>query len=83
MERGTRVAVFESELVAEINLIKTKLENNGIVTYTQNAYMSFMTTPTANTIKVQVDLKDEQKAFEIIDAYLKEKDMDLVDDLES
>lgn len=83
MERGTRVAVFESELIAEINLIKSKLENNGIQCFTQNTYMSFMSTPTANTIKVQVNIEDEQKAFEIIDSYLQEKEMDLVNNNQS
>ena len=39
--------------------------------------MSFTTTPTAKTIRLMVNLQDEQKAFEIIDAYLKETDLDL------
>ena len=83
MERGTRVAVFESELIAEINLIKSKLENKGIPCFTQNAYMSFMTTPTANTIRVQVNLEDETKAFEIIDAYLQEREANIGDNTEN
>lgn len=77
MERQTRVVVFESDNSAEIQLIKSKLESSDIVSFTQNAYMSFMSTPTAANLKLQVNLEDESKAFEIIDAYLKETDLDL------
>ncbi len=77
MERQTRVVVFESDSSAEIQLIKSKLEKNRIVSFTQNAYMSFMSTPTAENLKLQVNLEDESKAFDIIDAYLKETDLDL------
>jgi hypothetical protein len=34
--------------------------------------MSFTTTPTANTVRVMVNLQDEPKAFEVIDKMLKE-----------
>lgn len=71
MERTTRVSVFESEIPAEIQLIKTKLSDKGIENFTQDNYMTFTTTPTATTLKVMVDLKDEPKAFDIIDDYLK------------
>ncbi|MGC4129820.1 MAG: DUF2007 domain-containing protein [Bergeyella sp.] len=72
MERQTRVSVFESDNPAEIQLIKSKLDEAGIVNFRQNAYMTFTTTPTATSLKLQVNLEDEQKAFEIIDLYLKE-----------
>ena len=77
MERQTRVSVFESENPAEIQLIKSKLEEAGIENFTQNSYMTFTTTPTANTLKLQVNLTDEQKAFEIIDAFIQQSDLDL------
>jgi len=81
MERKTRVGIFESENPAEIQLIKSKLDEAGIANFTQNSYMTFTTTPTATTLQVQVDLESEQKAFEIIDAYLQESDLDLEDNL--
>lgn len=77
MERETRVSVFESEKSAEIQLIKSKLEAQQIPAFTNDKYMSFTTTPTANTIRLMVNLQDEQRAFEIIDQYLKETDLDL------
>lgn len=77
MERQTRVSVFESENPAEIQLIKAKLDDANIQNFTQNAYMTFTTTPTATTLKLQVNLADESKAFNIIDAFLKESDLDL------
>lgn len=77
MERETRVSVFESEKVAEIQLIKSRLDAGGITSFINDKYMSFTTTPTANTIKLMVNLQDEQKAFEIIDAFIKESDLDL------
>lgn len=77
MERETRVVVFESAVPAEIQLIKSKLEEADIETFTQNNYMSFMSTPTAEMLKLQVNLIEEPKAFKIIDAYLKETDIDL------
>ncbi|MFC6268677.1 putative signal transducing protein [Frigoriflavimonas asaccharolytica] len=77
MERETRVVVFESENPAEIQLIKSKLEDANISNFMQNSYMSFMSTPTAATLKLQVNLTDEKQAFEIIDAFLKESDLDL------
>ncbi len=80
MERETRVEVFESEKAAEIQLVKSRLEKEDIATFTQNSYMSFMSTPTAATLKLQVNLVDEQKAFEVIDAYMKETDVDFKTD---
>lgn len=77
MERQTRVSVFESDNPTEIQLIKSKLEAQGIKTYLNNKYMSFTTTPTAVTVKLMVDLQNEAKAFEIIDKYLLETDLDL------
>lgn len=72
MERETRVAVFESEKPAEIQLVKSKLEAQNITSFLNDNYMSFTTTPTANTVRVMVNLTDEQKAFEVIDKLLKE-----------
>ena len=74
MERSTRVSVFESDNSAEIQLIKSKLDEAQIANSTENNYLTFTTTPTATTLKVMVDLNDEQKAFEIIDAYLQQTD---------
>jgi hypothetical protein len=45
--------------------IKNSVENN---------YLTFTTTPTATSLKVMVDLEDEKKAFEIIDAYLQQSE---------
>lgn len=83
MERETRVVVFESENAAEIQLIKSKLDNTNIETFTQNSYMSFISTPTAATLKLQVNLTDEKEALEIIDAYLRETDLNLNSDKSS
>lgn len=74
MERNTRVSVFESDKSSEIQLIKSKLEDGNIVNEVENNYLTFTTTPTATTLKVMVDLDDEKRAFEIIDAYLQQSD---------
>lgn len=76
MERETRVSVFESDNPSEIQLIKSKLDANNIANFLNDNYMSFTTTPTASTIRLLVNLQDEEKAFEIIDDYLKETDLD-------
>ncbi len=76
MERSTRVSVFESETPAEIQLIKLKLEDIGITSFIENNYMTFTTTPTANTLHLMVNLEDEKKAFEIIDDYIQNLDSD-------
>ncbi len=83
MERETRVSVFESEKPSEIQLIKSKLDAQNIANFLNDKYMSFTTTPTANTVKLMVNLQDEQKAFEIIDAYLKETDLELNDQVKN
>ncbi|MBQ0151687.1 MAG: DUF2007 domain-containing protein [Chryseobacterium sp.] len=70
MERSTRVSVFESDNSAEIQLIKSKLEEGNIANEVENNYLTFTTTPTATSLKLMVDLNDESKASEIIDAYL-------------
>ena len=70
MDNLTKVSVFESEVQQEIQLIKAKLDEAGIKNSVENKYMTFTTTPTANTLKIMVSLNDEQKAFEIIDAHL-------------
>lgn len=72
MERNTRVSVFESEKTSEIQLIKSKLDEVKISNEVENNYLTFTTTPTATTLKVMVDLQDEKKAFDIIDAYLQQ-----------
>ncbi len=72
MERETRVAVFESEKTSEIQLVKSKLEIQNIKSFLNDNYMSFTTTPTANTVRVMVNLPDEKKALEIIDKMLRE-----------
>ncbi|MBW7674491.1 DUF2007 domain-containing protein [Chryseobacterium chendengshani] len=72
MERNTRVSVFESDKPAEIQLIKSKLEEAQITNAVENSYLTFTTTPTATSLKVMVDLQDEKKAFEVIDAYLQQ-----------
>ena len=76
MERQTRVTVFESDSAAEVQLMKSKLENVEINTFTENGYMTFTTTPTATVLKLQVNLEDEPKAFDIIDAYLQENNLE-------
>lgn len=76
MERETRVAVFESEKTSEIQLVKSKLELQNITSFLNDNYMSFTTTPTANTVRLMVNLADENKALEIIDKMLKETEFD-------
>jgi len=74
MERSTRVSVFESDKPSEIQLIKSKLDDAQIINSVENNYLTFTTTPTATSLKVMVDLRDEKKAFEIIDAYLQQNE---------
>jgi hypothetical protein len=74
MERSTRVSVFESDKPSEIQLIKSKLDDAQIANAVENNYLTFTTTPTATSLKVMVDLLDEKKAFEIIDAYLQQSE---------
>ena len=82
-ERETRVSIFESENSSEIQLIKSKLEAENIPNFLNDKYMSFTTTPTASTIKLMVNLQDEQKAFAVIDAFLKKTDLDLEDNIQN
>ncbi|KPE51229.1 DUF2007 domain-containing protein [Chryseobacterium indologenes] len=72
MERSTRVSVFESDKPSEIQLIKSKLDDAQITNTVENNYLTFTTTPTATSLKIMVDLEDEKKAFDIIDAYLQQ-----------
>ncbi len=72
MERNTRVSVFESDKPSEIQLIKSKLEDAQITNAVENNYLTFTTTPTATSLKVMVDLQDEKRAFDVIDAYLQQ-----------
>ena len=83
MERETRVSVFESENPTEIQLIKSKLTVGNVTSFLNDKYMSFTTTPTAKTIRLMVNLQDEQKAFQVIDAFLQKSDMDLSDNLQN
>ena len=66
--------MFESDQPAEIQIIKSKLEAENIPVSLNDKYLTFTTTPTANSIRVMVNLTDEKKSFEIIDRYLKESD---------
>lgn len=70
MSTVTRVSVFESDNAQEIQLMKSKLQEAGIESEVDNAYLSFLTTPTATNIVLKVNLRDESKAFEVIDNYL-------------
>ncbi|MBH1959559.1 DUF2007 domain-containing protein [Chryseobacterium sp. HSC-36S06] len=83
MERKTRVSVFESEKPSEIQLIKARLDANNITSFLNDKYMSFTTTPTANTIKLMVNLQDEQRAFDIIDELIMKSDLDLTANLKN
>ncbi|AZA76449.1 DUF2007 domain-containing protein [Chryseobacterium sp. G0186] len=74
MERSTRVSVYESDKPSEIQLVKSKLDDAQITNTVENNYLTFTTTPTATSLKVMVDLEDEKKAFEIIDAYLQQSE---------
>ncbi|GAA5088205.1 hypothetical protein GCM10023210_11600 [Chryseobacterium ginsengisoli] len=74
MERSTRVSVFESDKQAEIQLIKSKLDDAQIKNAIENNYLTFTTTPTATSLKVMVKLEDEKKAFDVIDAYLQQNE---------
>ncbi|MGU3375064.1 DUF2007 domain-containing protein [Chryseobacterium sp. M5A1_1a] len=74
MERSTRVSVYESDNPSEIQLVKSKLDDAQITNNVENNYLTFTTTPTATSLKVMVDLEDEKRAFEIIDAYLQQSE---------
>ncbi|SHE39099.1 DUF2007 domain-containing protein [Chryseobacterium takakiae] len=74
MERSTRVSVFESDKPAEIQLIKSKLDDANIKNAVENNYLTFTTTPTATSLKVMVKLEDEKRAFEVIDDYLQQNE---------
>lgn len=78
MERETRVSVFESEIPAELQLVKSKLEAQEIMTFLNDKYMSFTTTPTANTVHLMVNLQDEKQALDIIDKMLKESEFNTI-----
>lgn len=72
MERSTRVSVYVSDNPSEIQLVKSKLDDAQIANTVENNYLTFTTTPTATSLKVMVDLEEEKRAFEIIDAYLQQ-----------
>lgn len=70
-----RVSVFEADEMVQIQIVKKKLEDAGIVSSVSNKYLnSLLATPTATALKLEVNINDEQKAFEIIDQYLAEKE---------
>lgn len=74
MERSTRVSVYESDNPSEIQLVKSKLDDAQIANTVENNYLTFTTTPTATSLKLMVDLEEEKRAFEIIDAYLQQSE---------
>ena len=70
-----RVSVFEADEMVQIQIVKKKLEDAGIACSVSNKYLNnLLSTPTATALKLEVNIKDEQKAFEIIDHYLTEKE---------
>lgn len=70
-----RVSVFESDNMAQIQLVKKKLEDAGIACSIRNGYLnSMLSTPTATSLRLKVNINDEQKAFEVIDQFLAEKE---------
>ena len=70
-----RVSVFEADEMVQIQIVKKKLEDAGIACSVSNKYLNnLLSTPTATALKLEVNIKDEQKAFEIIDYYLAEKE---------
>lgn len=69
-----RVSVFEGTEMAQLQIIKKKLEEADIPCSIRNSYLnSMLSTPTATLLKIKVNINDEQKAFEVIDKYLAEK----------
>ncbi|GGP02452.1 hypothetical protein GCM10010992_06890 [Cloacibacterium rupense] len=70
-----RVSVFEADEMVQIQIVKKKLEDAGIACSVNTKYLNtLLSTPTATALKLEVNILDEQKAFEIIDAYLQSKD---------
>lgn len=70
-----RVSVFEADEMVQIQIVKKKLEDAGILSTISNKYLnSLLSTPTATALKLEVNINDEQKAFVIIDQYLAGKE---------
>ena len=70
-----RVSVFEADEMVQIQIVKKKLEDAGIACSVSNKYLNnLLSTPTATALKLEVNIHDEQKALEIIDHYLAEKE---------
>ena len=70
-----RVSVFEADEMVQIQIVKKKLEDAGIACSVSNKYLNnLLSTPTATALKLEVNIHDEQKAFEIIDEYLQSKE---------
>lgn len=69
-----RVSVFEADEMVQTQIVKRRLEEAGIACSVSNNYMnSLLSSPTATALKLEVNIHDEQKAFEIIDRYLSDK----------
>ena len=70
-----RVSVFEADEMVQIQIVKKKLEDAGIACSVSNKYLNnLLSTPTATALNLEVNIQDEQKACEIIDHYLAEKE---------
>ena len=70
-----RVSVFEADEMVQIQIVKKKLEDAGIACSVSNKYLNnLLSTPTATALKLDVNIEDEQTAFEMIDHYVPEKE---------
>ncbi len=76
MEAQTpKVSVFETAEMVEMQIVKKKLVDAGIAGSIKNTYLNpLLSTPTATALKLEVNIHDEQKAFAIIDDYLRAKE---------
>ncbi len=73
MERPTQVTVFETDRHEEAEFLKNKLKEFGIFSVDEVDNKDALGIPLdGNIIKLKVDLKDEFKAFEIIDQFWKD-----------
>ncbi len=75
MERATKVTVFETGNKEDVAFYKEKLDEHQIINFLEEDQKDSYGIPLDATIfKLKVDLKDEQKAFQIIDENWKEVD---------
>lgn len=65
------VAVFEGQTQQDVDRIKAILWENGIESEVEESPMVFPNIPTEITLKVVVKLRDENKAFQVIDQHVK------------